>query len=166
MRFKNRYLLIQLVFPSSSSLSLPALTSYQLYSILRTSLITNFGEFGYGQVTASFQVKHCNARTGLAIIRAPRDDWEVVRSAIVLGVREVGGEECVMRVLAVSGTIRGVQKAAVRWTREVLMGVWKRRVEERRAGSEEVREREARKVKEEVESYMQEAEKEINALET
>ena len=167
MRFKNRYLLIQLVFASSPSLSLPSLTAYQLFALLRSSVLTNFGEYGFGQISSSLQVKHLNNKTGLALLRCTRDDWQMVRAALLLGVRDIGGEECSVRVLGVSGTIRGVQKMAVRWTREVLMAAWRRRVEEKaRLGSEQMREREAMKAKEEMETAMLEAVKEINALET
>ena len=163
MRFKNRYLLVQLLF-SPPSLIVPSLTSYVLYRDLRHSLLTNFGEFGYGQTTASLQVKYLNHRTCLAIVRAPRDDVDVVRTAMTM-MKEVGGEPCVMRVVHVGGTIRACQKAAVRWTRLVLLEAWRKRVADKR-GSDEVREREAAKAKDEADAVMAEAEAEINKLET
>ena len=165
MRFKNRYLLIQLLF-SPPSLILPSLTSYDLYGHLRHALLVNFGEFIYGQCHPSLQVKYFNSHTNLAIIRSPRDDWEVVRAALTL-IKEVGGQGCVVKVVYVGGTIRSCQKAAVRWTRAALVEVWRRKVQERqgRGGSEEVKQREAGVAKREVEGLMQTAQTELNQLE-
>ena len=164
MRFKNRYLLVQLLF-SPPSLTLPSLTSYALYREVRQALLANFGEFGYGQVTNSLQVKYLNTHTNLVILRAPRDDADVIRAALVM-IREVRGEACVLRVVHVGGTIRSCQKAAVKWTRSVLLELWRRRVDEKAArGSAEVREQAAAKAKQEVDALMAEAETEIGQLE-
>jgi ribonuclease P/MRP protein subunit POP5 len=165
MRFKNRYLVVQLLF-SPPSLTLPSLTSYQLFRDIRQSLLTNFGEFGYGQCHSSLQVKYLNQRTGLAIVRSPRDDSDIVRTALLL-LKDVGGEPCTVRVLHVGGTIRSCQKAAVKWTRTVLIELWRRKVAKKQGrGSDEVRAKEAASAKEEVNVLMQDAEAEINKLET
>ena len=165
MRFKNRYLLVQLLF-SPPSLTLPSLTSYALYRDVRQSLLSNFGEFGYGQVTNSLQVKYLNSHTNLAIIRAPRDDSDLVRTALVM-MKEVGGQPCVLKVVHVGGTIRSCQKAAVNFTRSVLMQLWRRRMEETTGrGSAAVQAQAAAKAKAEVDALMAEAETEIKQLET
>ena len=174
MRFKNRYLLVQLIPTVSATASLPALSSSSIYRDLRHSLLLNYGEFGYGQCSGSLQVKYCNSRTGLLLIRCSRDDWQLVRQALAM-LRELSGEQSkervsvVSNVLHVSGTIRRSQRVAVQHTRAVLVGQWRRRVDERQRagrGGEEVKVKEAATLSAEAEVVMREAEREINQLET
>lgn len=132
MRFKNRYLLIQLIPTVSANAALPALSSSSVYRDLRHSLLLNYGEFGYGQCSGSLQVKYCNSRTGLLLVRCSRDDWQLVRQSIAM-LRELSGEQSkervsvVSSVVHVSGTIRRSQRVAVAWTRRVLLEQWRSR---------------------------------------
>ena len=173
MRFKNRYLLVQLIPTVSPNAALPALSSSSIYRDLRHSLLLNYGEFGYGVCSGSLQVKYCNSRTGLLLIRCSRDDWQLVRHALAM-LRELSGEQTkerasvVSKVVHVSGTIRRSQRVAVAWTRQVLAEQWRRRVGDRAAGrgGEEVRVREAGTLSMEAEGVMKEAEREIAQLDT
>ena len=172
MRFKNRYLLIQLIPTISPTAALPSLSSSSIYRDLRHSLLLNYGEFGYGVCSGSLQVKYCNSRTGLLLVRCSRDDWQLVRQSMAM-LRELSGEQSkertsvVSKVIHVSGTIRRSQKVAVAWTRQLLLEQWTRRTE-MKAGkaSEEGRVREATTLSAEAEGVMREAEREISQLET
>lgn len=174
MRFKNRYLLIQLIPTVSATAALPSLSSSSIYRDLRHSLLLNYGEYGYGISSGSLQVKYCNSRTGLLLIRCSRDDWQLVRQAVAM-LRELSGVDSkervsvVSNIVHVSGTIRRSQRVAVEWSRRVLLEQWRRRVEERKGagrGGEEGKVREAATLSVEAESVMREAEREINQLET
>ena len=172
MRFKNRYLLIQLIPTVSATAALPALSSSSIYRDLRHSLLLNYGEFGYGVCSGSLQVKYCNSLTGLILVRCSRDDWQLVRQSIAM-LRELSGEQTkervsvVSKVVHVSGTIRRSQRVAVAYTRQLLMEQWRRRVEDK-AGrlSEEGRVREAATLSAEAEGVMRDAERGINQLDT
>ena len=172
MRFKNRYLLVQLIPTLSPTAALPAISSSSIYRDLRHSLLLNYGEFGYGVCSGSLQVKYCNTRTGLLLVRCSRDDWELVRQSLCM-LRELSGEHTkervsvVSKVIHVSGTIRRSQRVAVAYSRQVLLEQWRRRVEERAGkGTEEARAKEASTLSAEAEAVMREAEREIDQLET
>ena len=172
MRFKNRYLLVQLIPTLSPTAALPSMSSSTVYRDLRHSLLLNYGEFGYGVCGGSLQVKYCNSRTGLLLVRCSRDDWQLVRQALAM-LRELSGEHSkervsvVSKVVHVSGTIRRSQRVAVAYTRQLLAEQWRRRVQEKAGrGGEDGRLREAVTLSAEAEAAMRDAERDISQLET
>lgn len=121
VRFKNRYLLIEALpvddhhrLTDYAPSTCPSLTSNNLATHLRTTLTTNFGLLPAALTSHSLSVKYCNAATGTAIVRAPRDllGW-VAASVCLMGAPEGGRGKWIWRVVRVAGTIRGAQKAAM-----------------------------------------------------
>jgi RNase P/RNase MRP subunit POP5 len=114
VRFKNRYLLVEAlsVDPAHGLVdyrpSTPPLTSAILAGQLRSCLGTNFGHLGSALTAQSLSVKYCNATTGIALVRAARDNLEMVWAAVTM----MG----MWRVIHVAGTIKSAQKAAMRKT--------------------------------------------------
>jgi RNase P/RNase MRP subunit POP5 len=83
-----------------------------LNSILRTTLATQFGLYGAAQTQQSLSVKYCNAATGCAIIRSARELLPMVWASVTLMNAPEG--QWIWRVVHVAGTIRSVQRAAMK----------------------------------------------------
>ncbi|TGZ78338.1 hypothetical protein EX30DRAFT_297805, partial [Ascodesmis nigricans] len=127
VRIKNRYLLFNILYPSSSPSSTsptpltflsptPAdFTSSHLATLLRDQLSHLFGDHGAG-VAGSLAVKYFSPATSTGIIRVSREHYRLVWAALT-GVQSVKGREVVIRVVRVSGTIRKAEMEAVRRAR-------------------------------------------------
>ncbi|GJN94205.1 hypothetical protein Rhopal_007279-T1 [Rhodotorula paludigena] len=140
VRFKHRYLLVHLVFPATldSPLSAsapsasndptlppaqppaPPLSESALISLLRDSLSVNFGDVGAGEVGGTFSIKYLSPATSTLIVRVSREHHRTLWAALTL-LRKVGGQECIARVVHVSGTIRKTQHAAIRHDRAQIL---------------------------------------------
>lgn len=124
MRFKNRYLLCEFAW-SDPSLTLPALNSHSIYKELRNLIQSNFGEFGFGRVLQSLQVKYWNSRTNIAIVRCSRDDHFMLRAAFTY-CTNIQKVPVIVRVLHTGGTIRQCQEATIRHLRHSLLSLTER----------------------------------------
>ncbi|CEQ41138.1 SPOSA6832_02818, partial [Sporobolomyces salmonicolor] len=140
VRFKHRYLLVHLVFPSSipshpiSSLDSsahsapppapPPLSESVLIGLLRDSLSVNFGDVGAGEVGGTFSTYReqvpagpesrpqiLSPSTSTLILRVWREHYRTL----------VGGHEVVARVVHASGTIRKTQHAAIAHDRQQIL---------------------------------------------
>ncbi|KAI9136042.1 hypothetical protein BKA69DRAFT_251434 [Paraphysoderma sedebokerense] len=122
VRFKNRYLLLQLHFPSPPlpTSSSSTLTSSALLSSIRFSIQSLFGYLGSGFLLQSVQVKYYSPHTNVAIVRVDRDYFRALWSAINF-ITDVDGRECAVQVVWVGGTIKQIQKAAIRHDTEQLL---------------------------------------------
>lgn len=121
VRFKNRYLLIE-AYPVDDGHNLvdysptthPSLTCHHLAAHLRATLSTNFGLLLAALTTQSLSLKYCNAATGMAIVRSPRDLVGCVAASVcMMGAPEGVKGRWIWSVVRVSGTIRGAQRAAM-----------------------------------------------------
>jgi len=120
VRFKNRWLLVQLLHPSQGvTATWTQLTPQKIYTALKNSLIHNFGEVGWGAVSASLNVKYFSPVTGMAIIRVARDHFRLAWGAVTL-LTILDGQRVLPFVVHVSGTIKHVQIAAVKYNRELV----------------------------------------------
>ncbi|PWN18143.1 hypothetical protein BCV69DRAFT_285437, partial [Microstroma glucosiphilum] len=146
VRFKNRWLLLSLDFPSppssspsSSSSPPPALTSHLLTSLLRKTLTSHFGLAATGALGGPLSVKYYSPKTHLAIVRCARVGEETIRglccllplsfpaaspststSALASSGSEGGVVRGRCRVIAVSGTIKKLQQRVIRGDRRVI----------------------------------------------
>ncbi|KAM0752343.1 ribonucleases P/MRP protein subunit POP5 [Meredithblackwellia eburnea MCA 4105] len=133
VRFKNRYLLVSLIFPSSLPNSLardndddqepsapPSVSEGGLIHLLRESLSVNFGDVGAGEVGGQFSIKYLSPATHLVIIRVSREHLRTLWASLTL-LRRVAGHEVVARVLHVSGTIRKIQHSAIAHDRAAVL---------------------------------------------
>ncbi|GAA5982744.1 hypothetical protein JCM10908_006768 [Rhodotorula pacifica] len=135
VRFKHRYLLVHLIFPSqldipsspsSSQESEPTerpqanLTESGLIGLLRDSLSVNSGDIGAGEVGGTFSIKYLSPTTSTVIIRVSREHYRTLWAALTL-LRKVGGHECIARVVHVSGTIRKTQHSAIAHDRTQIL---------------------------------------------
>ncbi|KAI8818087.1 uncharacterized protein EV422DRAFT_569876 [Fimicolochytrium jonesii] len=131
VRFKNRYLLVQIHFddqPQTSwSNAKTADTSFDgrtLHYALKDSLLTNFGDHGAGKTAASTNVKYYSPHTTTGIVRCARDDLSFVWAALTLmsKVKGPGNKtySVTVRVMHVSGTIKSAQTKAIKFDTELI----------------------------------------------
>ncbi|GAA6056239.1 hypothetical protein JCM3770_002103 [Rhodotorula araucariae] len=142
VRFKHRYLVVSLLFPAALALAPahdpdtppyepPHLSEGAVISLLRDSLAVNFGDIGAGEVGGTFSIKYLSPSTSTLILRVAREHHRTLWAALTL-LRKVGGQECVARVVHVSGTIRKTQHAAIAHDRaEILLAAARARTRAR-----------------------------------
>jgi ribonuclease P/MRP protein subunit POP5 len=76
VRFKNRYLLVEMVWKDGRMDT--SLNEAALLPVLRDSMAVNFGDHGLGMALASLSVKYYNPLTGLCVVRCSRDQFKEV----------------------------------------------------------------------------------------
>lgn len=126
VRFKNRWLLVEFVDTSTADvsagkepLSTRSLDGRLIYNALRDSVVTNFGDTGWGAVGMSLTVKYFSPTTNLCIIRVARDQHRIAWGAVTL-LTSVHDVRIIPRVIHVSGTIKHAQLSAIAHNREVI----------------------------------------------
>ncbi|KAI6099788.1 hypothetical protein EDD17DRAFT_1781158 [Pisolithus thermaeus] len=119
VRFKNRWFLVEFITVSTESSQQPSLDNKQIYSALRQSVVSNFGDTGWGAVGTSLTVKYFSPTTNICIIRVARDEHKLAWGAITL-LTSVNGVRIIPHVVHVSGTIKHTQLAAIKHNREVI----------------------------------------------
>lgn len=140
VRLKHRYLLINILYPeaattsttktSSKAAPLPPtiqfhapssdlLTSRLLLKLLRDTLSTLFGDHGSGLTASSLVIKYLSAATSTAIVRVSRAHYRLVWAALTFvdWLPRPIERRVVLRVVAVSGTMRKCGEEAVRRAR-------------------------------------------------
>lgn len=126
VRFKNRWLLVEFVDMSTvdasagkEPLSSRSLDGRLIYNALRDSVVSNFGDTGWGAVGMSLTVKYFSPTTNLCIIRVARDHHRIAWGAVTLltGIHDI---RVIPRVIHVSGTIKHAQLSAIAHNREVI----------------------------------------------
>ncbi|KAJ3193457.1 hypothetical protein HK101_004810 [Irineochytrium annulatum] len=118
VRFKNRWLLFELVY--DGDVVVESVSSGNLAQVIRDSVQSNFGDLGAAQIAASFSIKYWSSRTGHGIIRVERDLCRMLWCAITM-VTEVKGRAALIRVLHCGGTVKKTQEAAVEENRKALV---------------------------------------------
>ena len=125
VRFKNRYLLVELAPFSDGCLSTyeissaasKALTATNIATHLRQAIGMHFGQVGTALVSQPLSVKYCNATTGTLIIRTGREQVPMLWATLTLlsSIPEASANEhWLWKVIHVAGTIKSAQKEAMR----------------------------------------------------
>ncbi|GMK55557.1 hypothetical protein CspeluHIS016_0206130 [Cutaneotrichosporon spelunceum] len=83
-----------------------------VYKAVRAMCQSVFGDEGWGRVSSSFKVSYHSSLTTLTILRVARPHYRLLWAAITL-LTSVGGVAVLPRVVAVSGTIKKLQAAAI-----------------------------------------------------
>ncbi|ORY88505.1 Rpp14/Pop5 family-domain-containing protein [Leucosporidium creatinivorum] len=178
VRFKHRYLLLHLLFPTTLSNPLsdsneeqqlpsaPTVNEAGLISLLRDSLSVNFGDVGAGEVGGSFGIKYLSPHTNILIIRVSREHYRTLWAALTL-LRRIGGVEVIVRCLHVGGTIRKTQHAAIAYDRaEILEAAARRkRAERRRAKAVPLGDDVVEEMDEGTKNLLEQSEKELMEME-
>ena len=145
VRIKHRYLLVQILYPSSATKTPKSevpqsvlshaptaahITSSALLYLLRSQVSLLFGDYGSGVLASSLSIKYFSNATSTAIIRCPRAHYRLAWAALTFVTelpaekkRGASGQNCVLRVVRVSGTIKKVEEEAVRRARRMIAAV-------------------------------------------
>ncbi|KAG2109102.1 hypothetical protein BD769DRAFT_1498274, partial [Suillus cothurnatus] len=133
VRFKNRWLLLEFVDTSTANVSAAkgppntqSLDGSLIYNALRDSIVTNFGDTGWGAVGMSLTVKYFSPTTNLCIIRVARDHHRIAWGAVTL-LASIHDVRVIPRVIHVSGTIKHAQLSAIAHNRELIARVRSKR---------------------------------------
>ncbi|KAG4030607.1 hypothetical protein MFRU_011g00660 [Monilinia fructicola] len=139
VRIKNRYLLVNILYPeleknSGSKDKLPdvvlfnqptndALNARALLRGIQMEVANLFGDYGSGAIADSIAVKYLSSATSTFILRVSRAHYRVVWAALSLmnSLPIKNGKNCVFRVVRVSGTIRKAEEEAIRRAREMIL---------------------------------------------
>lgn len=136
VRFKNRWLLVEFIpcttpGPGSTNASSEQtssavlgtgdaeLNSKQIWSALKQSVITHFGDTGWGAVGASLNIKYYSPRTNMCIIRVARDHHRIAWASVTL-LSSIEGHKYIPNVVHISGTIKKAQITAIQHNRDVI----------------------------------------------
>lgn len=143
VRFKSRYLVIEVgAFEDTSGIfviphdytEIPValtkgdkktLNSAQIAAAvaghIRSGLLANFGSIQHAAMSHLIAVKYFNTKTGLGIVRVPRDALQMIWGTLTFMSMEplsmpnsISSKRCVWCVRHVAGTIKSAQKAAIR----------------------------------------------------
>ncbi|BFZ18277.1 hypothetical protein BsWGS_21316 [Bradybaena similaris] len=118
VRFKNRYLLCELVFPDKNK-EIPPIDTKNVYLAVRDAILEAHGDYGLGAVQFSLSVKYLNIKTNIAIIRVERKHLSIVASSVVF-IKKVGSHSIIMKTLHVGGSIRACQKFLIDYHKKNL----------------------------------------------
>ncbi|KAA8520581.1 hypothetical protein F0562_014837 [Nyssa sinensis] len=89
------------------------ITQFNISKAIKDSILVNFGECGLASSLGSFQVKYVNPITKLCIIRASKEEYKKVWSAITM-VKSVGNRPVFFNLLDLSGSIKAYKNAAMK----------------------------------------------------
>ncbi|KAJ9114387.1 hypothetical protein QFC20_001530 [Naganishia adeliensis] len=95
-----------------------AVQNNQIWQALRDSVMDVCGDVGWGKVASSMQVKYYSPTTSLCIIRVAREHVRTAWTGLTF-INNIGGQPVIPRVVAVSGTIKKLHFAAIRYSREI-----------------------------------------------
>lgn len=136
VRVKFRYLVVNFLYPvptAESKAPLPDLVQIHsptpdafhpglLIRMIRDEVEELYGEYGMGMVSAGLKVNYYSPSTSTAIIRCPRDHYEMVWAALTYITRLPKPIDLpvVVRVVRVSGTIRKAEEEVIRRSQHII----------------------------------------------
>ncbi|CAG8437107.1 2275_t:CDS:2 [Funneliformis mosseae] len=125
VRLKNRWLLFEIVFEdtlqrSTSTKNVETLSSKDVYSAIKDSIKTNFGDYGVGCVAASLNVKYFSPFTNIGVLRVSRDHYHIAWGAMTF-ISQIKTKNCLLRVLYLGATIKQCQLSAIDYDRDQIL---------------------------------------------
>ncbi|CAN9312293.1 unnamed protein product [Alternaria alternata] len=128
VRVKNRYLVVNFLYPEPPAKSKTQLSdAIQIHSptpdALKQGLIIQlFGDYGSGMVSSGLKVNYCSPSTSTAIIRCPRDHYQMVWAALtyITHLPKPLDIPVVIRVVRVSGTIKKAEQEVIRRSQHII----------------------------------------------
>ncbi|EMD69553.1 hypothetical protein COCSADRAFT_77069 [Bipolaris sorokiniana ND90Pr] len=136
VRVKNRYLVVNFLYPephTKTKSKLPdviqihsptpdALKPGFIVRMIRDGVEELFGDYGSGMVSSGLKVNYYSPSTSTAIVRCPRDHYEMVWAALTYTTRlpRPLDTPVVIRVVRVSGTIKKAEEEVIRQSQLVI----------------------------------------------
>ncbi|KAF0852827.1 nuclear ribonuclease P subunit Pop5 [Andalucia godoyi] len=140
VRFKNRYILVDLQFSdhpkgreavatttttgTGSASGGGSVTDRDVLSAIRKTILDCFGIHGSAIFGGSFSIKYYSYSTGTLILRVARADHVRFVAAIAM-TTAVKDRLCVFRTMHVAGSIRNAQRRAIEHAREQCISLLK-----------------------------------------
>lgn len=109
--FKNRHVVMEVFLDPNRELvdcDPIILTRFNVSEAIKDNILVNSGDSGLASMLGSLQVKYVNHITKVCVIRASREDYQKVWSAITL-VRSIGNCPVLFNLLNLSGVSRPVR---------------------------------------------------------
>ena len=116
VKFKSRYLLIELLYGDKK---LQKYDASKFAKIIKNEIEKNFGEISLGKINKNLQIKYVNNYTNMLIIRVGKEYIKLMRTAIVL-INKIEYENVRLRILGISGTIKGAEKRATKFLSDFI----------------------------------------------
>ena len=120
VKFKSRYLLIELQYQNECNNSVKLLDANQLYNHISKQVKIYFGDVGLGKIKRNFQVKYNNNYTNLIIMRINRDYLDILLTVLSL-ISNIDNNILRFRIIKVSGTIKKVEVLATNYLKNWLI---------------------------------------------
>ena len=116
VKFKSRYLLIEVIYEDNK---LKKHDMNKFAKILKNEIEKNFGEISLGKINKNLQIKYANNFTNMLIIRVGKEYIKLMRAAIVL-TNKIDFEKVRLRIIGISGTIKGAEKRATKYLEDFV----------------------------------------------
>jgi len=125
VRFKNRFLLLELQFdPSLTKLQKDSVTSGDVYHAISNVLLEIQGESGLGALKNSLSVKVFNEATKIMLVRTSRENWQLLASCVPF-IRKLGagqnGMAASVKTIFIGASIRSCERALISYHRHRLL---------------------------------------------
>ena len=116
VKFKSRYLLIEVLYEDNK---LQKHDTSKFAKIIKNEIEKNFGEISLGKINKNLQIKYVNNYTNMLIIRVGKEYIKLMRTVIVL-INKIEYENVRLRILGISGTIKGAEKRATKFLSDFI----------------------------------------------
>ena len=116
VKFKSRYLLIEVIYEDNK---IKKYDTSKFAKIIKNEIEKNFGEISLGKINKNLQIKYVNNYTNMLIITVGKEYIKLMRAAIVL-INKIEFEKVRMRILGISGTIKGAEKKATKYLEDFI----------------------------------------------
>ena len=116
VKFKSRYLLIEVIYEDNK---IKKYDTSKFAKIINNEIEKNFGEISLGKINKNLQIKYVNNYTNMLIIRVGKEYIKLMRAAIVL-INKIEFEKVRLRILGISGTIKGAEKRATKYLEDFI----------------------------------------------
>merc|ERR1719322_1922631 len=107
MRFKNRYILLEI--KSRNTLETALENSSDFLAALREEINDACGSIGYAKVFSSLRIIYYNMKANYIILRVSRDYFRLLKRSLFL-MTSIKDIEVKFRILFTTGTIRSAEK--------------------------------------------------------
>ena len=116
VKFKSRYLLIEVLYEDNK---LQKHDTSKFAKIIKNEVEKNFGEISLGKINKNLQIKYVNNYTNMLIVRVGKEYIKLMRAAIVL-INKIDYEKVRLRIIGISGTIKGAEKRATKFLEDFV----------------------------------------------
>ena len=116
VKFKSRYLLIEVLYEDKK---LQKYDASKFAKIIKNEIENNFGEISLGKINKNLQIKYVNNYTNMLIIRVGKEYIKLMRSCLIL-INKIDYEKVRLRILGISGTIKGAEKRATKFLEDFI----------------------------------------------